>query len=176
MDLLSLVQWLGCLAALGGGTVVAWLAEPVEVGGRAEVRRRTALAGAALLLVAFLGWWWFGVDLDADDLSQEAGVLAGAGAGLSVVFLVLLLAAVDDLRASGWPTYRRAAGVMMAGFGTAAAASLQVALVGERWAPAGWLALAGFVVAIAVVVLAQPAHRGLPDAPSGARHDASQPD
>lgn len=160
VDLLSLVQWLGCLAALGGGTVVAWLAEPAEAEVRPDGRGRTAMAGVMLLLSAFVAWW-FMLDPGDDDLARQASALVGMGAGLSLVCLVVLLASADGIRATAWPTYRRAAGVMMAGFGAAASSSLQVALVGVGWGLPGWLAIACFLVACAVVVLAQPVGRGV---------------
>ncbi len=133
---------------------MAWLAEPtgeVSSGGR----RRAASLGAVVLLAGFVGWLWFSVDLDPGDLARESAVLAGIASGVSLVFLVLLLVA-DGIKESVWPAYRRASGVMVAGFGAAAASSLQIALVGEGWTGSGWLALAGFVTACGVVVLAQP--------------------
>src|SRR5690606_17579934 len=88
VDLLYLAQWVGCLAALTGGTAVLWLADQVPA--RSHPLRWAGTALTVLLLVAVLGLWLATAgDAAAPTLVDRAARLSDGVHLVALTFLVL---------------------------------------------------------------------------------------
>lgn len=150
MDLLSLVQWLGCVAALCGGVVVLWQPEEAPP----TRRRLAALVVAGVVVALAVARWGFLDDGPIDGVERATAVTGQVGLAALVV-LALLLGSSSSTSLTARRAHRRAAGALCAGFAVALSATLQVTLVGEPWTQTQWLLLAGQVLGCVALVLAQ---------------------
>ncbi|MFS3128699.1 hypothetical protein ACLM5J_09870 [Nocardioides sp. Bht2] len=149
MDLLYLVQWLGCVTALAGGVVVFWQPEEKPL----TRRRLAALVMTGLVVVLAVARW--GVLDDSGIGAERATAVTGQVGFAALVVLALLLSASAFSSPAARRAHRRAAGALCAGFAVAVSATLQIDLVGESWTQTQWMLLVGQVLGCAALVLAQ---------------------
>ncbi|CAM3261997.1 hypothetical protein NODU109028_07760 [Nocardioides dubius] len=151
MDLLSLVQWLGCVAALCGGVVVLWQPEEEPL----TRRRLAALVLCALVVVLPIARWGIWDDAAADPVQRATAITGLVGLAALVVLALLLNVSASASRAAR-RVHRRAAGALCAGFAVAVSATLQVDQVGEPWTQTQWLLVIGQLLGCVAMVLAEP--------------------
>lgn len=150
MDLLSLVQWIGCVAALCGAVVVLWLPED-----EALTRRRIGALVVAGVVVALAVARWSVLDDTEADAAAGVTALIGQVGIASLVVLALLLGTSSATSRSTRRVHRRAAGALCGGFAVALSATLQINLVGETWNQTQWVLVAGQVLGCVALVLGQ---------------------
>lgn len=141
MDFLYLAQWLGCLAALVGGTTVLWSADALP--GRGEPARWVATGLGVLLLVAVLGLW-LGSSGNATrpTLVDRADRVADGVQLVALTFLVLF----HTLAPRGsHGSYAWGATLLTLGFGTVLSAGAQVSFPEVAWTGTAWLQLGLFL-------------------------------
>ncbi|WP_235737808.1 hypothetical protein [Nocardioides alcanivorans] len=144
MDLLYLVQWLGCLAALFGGTAVLWFSDELPV--RREPVRWVATTLGVLLLVCVLVLWLASTgNASRPTLENRATRLADAVQLVSLTFLVLFHTMAGQGTLHRW--YSRGATLLAIGFGVVLSAGAQVSFPAVAWSESSWLQLGFFVVA-----------------------------
>ena len=166
VDLLYLAQWLGCLAALTGGTAVLWYADSLPVH-RAPVRW-TGTVLAVGLLIATLGLWLvMAGEATRPALVDRAHEVGGAVQLVALAFLVLLHPMAHPEGAARW--YARGASLLCLGFGFVLGAGAQVAFPAVAWSRSDWLqwtffAVTGIAMHCALVSRGTDASRDAPPA------------
>lgn len=144
MDLLYLAQWVGCLAALTGGTAVLWLADQVPA--RSHPLRWAGTALTVLLLVAVLGLWLATAgDAAAPTLVDRAARLSDGVHLVALTFLVLFHTVAAPGALPRW--YARGASLLAVGFGVVLSTGAQVSFPAAPWSGSAWLQLGFFVLA-----------------------------
>lgn len=165
MDFLYLAQWLGCLAALAGGTAVLWSADDVR--GRPEPGRWIATGLGVLLLVTVLGLWLGSTGVAADPvLVDRADRLTDGVQLVALTFLVLFHTLAPR---SGQRWYCGGATLLTLGFGTVLSAGAQVSFPQVAWSATAWLQLGLFLGAGAAM------HAALAGRAPELRHSGTRP-